>query len=126
MISHHTFSILLLHLSKFFLYQHYQNADHIIRVPTSAQHDKNAVLFNVDKELIKRLAKDDNLMRDMIVDKKTLRKSRLEKEPNGLYTFPMWIKKKRAPKKVRMKEANAACGMCECEDHSDPFRQAPF
>ena len=56
----------------------------------------NAVLFNVDRDLLKRLAQQPDLSENMIVNKKTLNKSRIQKK-KGLYTYPMWIKK---PKKT--------------------------
>ena len=56
--------------------------------------EDNAVLFNVDHELIKRLAKLDSLPENMIVQKRSLKRSRIEKE-KGLYVYPMWIKREK-------------------------------
>lgn len=52
----------------------------------------NAVMFNVDKDLTKKLAKSDKLAKDFIVNKGNLNQTRIELD-KGLYVLPMWIKK---------------------------------
>ena len=51
----------------------------------------NAVMINVDKDLIRRLAREQEIHKNMIVNKRNLTKSRINEE-NGIYTYPMWIK----------------------------------
>ena len=64
----------------------------LIAVSRSADSG-NAVMFNVDKDLIQKLAREETIHPDMIVDKKSMNKSKMQRK-GGLYVLPMWIKKK--------------------------------
>ena len=53
----------------------------------------NAVLFNVDMKTIRELAKQDKIEPNLIVNKKAGTTSKIL-EKNGLYVYPIWVKKK--------------------------------
>ena len=55
----------------------------------------NAILFNVDQELIQKLAKSGNLKENMIVDKKTMAQGEIKRK-DGIYVYPMWIRREKA------------------------------
>ena len=46
---------------------------------------------NVDRDFLQRLAKEENIHENMIVNKGTLTRSKVHKK-EGVYTYPMWIK----------------------------------
>ena len=52
----------------------------------------NAVLFNVDRDFLQKMARENDVGPNLIVDKKTMIKGKIE-EKDGIYTYPMWIKK---------------------------------
>ena len=53
----------------------------------------NMVMFNVDKEALKELVKCEGMDPNMIVNKKTGTRSKINEE-NGLYTYPIWTKRR--------------------------------
>jgi hypothetical protein len=53
----------------------------------------NMVMFNVDQESLKELAKCENMDPNMIVNKKSGTKSKINEE-NGLYTYPIWTRRR--------------------------------
>ena len=50
-------------------------------------------MFNVDQESLKELAKCENMDPNMIVNKKSGTKSKINEE-NGLYTYPIWTRRR--------------------------------
>ena len=78
----------------------------------------NAVLVNVDKDLINKLANEPTIHRDMVVDKRKMVKSKMERE-GGLYVLPMWIKKRANADTINMTEGDKSIG-----EKMDPW--APF
>ena len=53
----------------------------------------NMVMFNVDREALKELVKCEGMDPNMIVNKKTGTRSKINEE-NGLYTYPIWTKRR--------------------------------
>jgi hypothetical protein len=53
----------------------------------------NMVMFNVDREALKELVKSDKMDPNMIVNKKTGTRSKINEE-NGLYTYPIWTRRR--------------------------------
>ena len=78
----------------------------------------NAVLFNMDMKTIRELAKLDKIEPNLIVNKKTGMKSKVE-EKNGLYVYPIWVKKNKS---------QGGLGTVECdpgaESQWDPIDEA--
>ena len=66
----------------------------------------NAVLLNVDRELIKRLARETEIHENMIVNKGSLVKSKVYNK-GGLYVYPMWIKQKGKKKDDKSEEVKS-------------------
>ena len=96
-----------------------QEGDKVKRMLISVDRttdEGNAVVFIVDRELLRRLAQQPDLLENAIVNKKTFNKSRIQKN-KGLYTYPMWIKK---PKK----SLGSAQNLEEGEPEDDGF--GPF
>ena len=59
----------------------------------------NAVLFNVDRDFLNRMAKERDITENMIVDKKTLARDEVKKK-NGIYVYPMWVKREKRDKVI--------------------------
>ena len=83
----------------------------------------NSVLFNVDNETIQKLAKMDlKGKKDLIINKKNLRQTGIEKD-KGLYVLPMWIKK---PKGFKGSASKNQANVCEGDQDKNQGFWTPF
>ena len=63
----------------------------ILAVSRAAQSG-NMVIFGADKESLSRLANQSSIDPNMIVNKKTMNRTKMEYK-DGLYKVPLWVKK---------------------------------
>ena len=84
----------------------------------------NMVIFGADLTAIRRLARESKLDENIIVNKKTGTKTRMMFK-DGLYKYPMWIKRRKRKGRGKEKEKGDAMqlGMIEEEGQGfwDPF-----
>ena len=80
----------------------------------------NMVMFNVDQESLKALAKCENMDPNMIVNKKSGTRSKINEE-NGLYTYPIWTRRRVRSETEKKVNTIGKGGERTNEDYFDEF-----
>ena len=65
----------------------------------------NAALFNVDMDLIRKLAKLGSIPENLLVNKKTMVREEI-KRTDGIYVHPMWIRREKPNTNLNLKSGH--------------------